>query len=337
MPSATESPSARFDPKLLAALEGLDFKARYVMEGFLSGLHDSPFHGFSVEFSDYRNYQPGDDLRHLDWRLYARSDRLCIKRYMQETNVRFYLVCDTSASMKYRGSDAWASKLECAKILSGALTWFLLRQNDAAGMVGLAQSGRSRRKEAQTESAPAEQRNIEPPYVGRYNSDASPAPHFIRPSQRPNQFGLILRELERLQPSGGACLSELLQHTVRLVHRRSVILLFSDLLEPSQDVAVGFKQLRFHGHEVIVFQILDRDELEFPFQDAKVFQDLESGARRAVNPQAAREKYLSRFNAFMAEHKELFRSLEMAHCLVRTDQNPWHALAMFLAERKRFK
>src|SRR5215470_10103908 len=143
MPAASQSFSQSFDPKLLAALEGLDFKARYVMEGFLSGLHDSPFHGFSVEFSDYRNYQPGDDLRHLDWRLYARNDRLCIKRYMQETNVRFYIVFDTSASMKYRGSNAWASKLECAKILSGALTWFLLRQNDASGMVTLSPSSLS--------------------------------------------------------------------------------------------------------------------------------------------------------------------------------------------------
>src|SRR6267142_5534055 len=327
MPAAVESLSQRFDPKLLAALEGLDFKARYVMEGFLSGLHDSPFHGFSVEFSDYRNYQPGDDLRHLDWRLYARSDRLCIKRYMLETNVRFYIVCDTSASMKYRGSAAWASKFECAKILSGALTWFLLRQNDAAGMVTL---------------SIADAISLSPPNVGRGALRASelaprPPPRFIRPSQRPNQFGLILRELENLQPSGGACLSELLQHTVRLVHRRSVILFFSDLLEPSEDVALGFKQLRFHGHEVIIFQILDRDELEFPFQDPNIFEDLETGARRAVNPQAAREKYLSRFNAFMAAYKELFRSLEMAHCLVRADQNPWHALAMFLAERKRFK
>jgi uncharacterized protein (DUF58 family) len=323
MPTATESLSTRFDPKLLAALEGLDFKARYVMEGFLTGMHDSPFHGFSVEFSDYRNYQPGDDLRHLDWRLYGRSDRLCIKRYMQETNVRFYVVCDTSASMKYRGSTAWASKLECAKILSGALTWFLLHQNDAAGMVSLAQSDRSSQRKEAPKSSSAR--------------NPSATPHFIRPSQRPNQFGLILRELELLQPSGGACLSELLQHTIRLVHRRSVILFFSDLLEPSEDVALGFKQLRFHGHEVIVFQILDRDELEFPFQDPKIFEDLETGARRAVNPQAAREKYLSRFNAFMATYKELFRSLEMAHCLVRTDQNPWHALALFLAERKRLK
>lgn len=325
---ATQSLSARFDPKLLAALEGLDFKARYVMEGFLSGLHDSPFHGFSVEFSDYRNYQPGDDLRHLDWRLYARSDRLCIKRYMQETNVRFYIVCDTSASMKYRGATAWASKLECAKVLSAALTWFLLRQNDAAGMVGLRNS---------SSLSPSDGERARVRGFARRSAPPAPAPQFIRPSQRPNQFGLILRELELLQPAGGACLAELLQHTIRLVHRRSVILFFSDLLEPSEDVALSFKQLRFHGHEVIVFQILDRDELEFPFQDPKIFEDLETGARRAVNPQTAREKYLSRFNAFMAAYKELFRSLEMAHCLVRTDQNPWHALAMFLAERKRLK
>jgi len=330
MSSATESLSARFDPKLLAALEGLDFKSRYVMEGFLSGLHDSPFHGFSVEFSDYRNYQPGDDLRHLDWRLYARNDRLCIKRYMQETNVRFYIVCDSSASMNYRGATAWASKLECAKILSGALTWFLLRQNDAAGMISL---GRDVSPLSPSDGERARVRDS----LRASGLASRSTPRFIRPSQRPNQFGLILRELECLEPSGGACLAELLQHTIRLVHRRSVILFFSDLLEPSEDVALGFKQLRFHGHEVIIFQILDRDELEFPFQEPKIFEDLETGARRSVSPQAAREKYLARFNAFMASYKELFRSLEMAHSLVRTDQNPWHALAMFLAQRKRFK
>ena len=236
MPTATQSLSERFDPKMLAALEGLDFKARYVMEGFLHGMHDSPFHGFSVEFSDYRNYQPGDDLRHLDWRLYARSDRLCIKRYMQETNVRFYLVCDTSASMRYRGASSWGSKLECAKVLGAALTWFLLKQNDAAGMITM--------------------------------SGEREVPEFIRPSQRPNQFGLMLRQLELLEASGGVCLSRLLQHTIRLIHRRSVILLFSDLLEPSEEVALGFKQLRFHGHEVIVFQVLDPDDCLLYTSDA---------------------------------------------------------------------
>lgn len=332
MSSAAQSLSARFDPKLLAALEGLDFKARYVMEGFLSGLHDSPFHGFSVEFSDYRNYQPGDDLRHLDWRLYARNDRLCIKRYMQETNVRFYIVCDTSASMQYRGATAWASKLECAKVLAAALTRFLLRQNDAAGMVSLRNS-----QSPSLSPSDGERARVRGSFFRSSPADIPSAPQFIRPSQRPNQFGLILRELELLEASGGTCLAELLKHTIRLVHRRSVILFFSDLLEPSEEVALAFKQLRFHGHEVIIFQTLDRDELEFPFQDPKVFEDLETGARRAVNPQAVRDKYLARFETFMAAYKELFRSLEMPHCLVRTDQNPWHALAMFLAERKRLK
>ena len=295
----------QFDPKALAALEGLDFKARYVMEGFLNGLHESPFHGFSVEFSDYRDYQPGDDLKHLDWRLFARSDRLCIKRYLQETNVCFYIVLDTSASMAYRSGGAWGSKFECARILAAALTWFLLRQNDAAGLVTL--------------------------------GDADDIPQFIRPSQRPTQFGLLLRQLEALQPAGGARLARLLEHTVRLVHRRSVILFFSDLLEPCEEIERCFKQLRFHGHEVLVFQVLDRDELEFPFTEAKQFEDLETGARRQVSPAAAREKYLARFGAFMEDHRQLFRRLEMPHCLVRTDENPWRALALFLAERKRMK
>ena len=303
MLTATQTLSERFDPKMLATLEGLDFKARYIMEGFLAGLHDSPFHGFSVEFSDYRNYQPGDDLRHLDWRLFARTDRLCIKRYMQETNVRFYVLCDTSASMLYRGARAWGSKLECAKVLAAALTWFLLRQNDAAGMVTL--------------------------------NGESEIPEFIRPSQRPTQFGLMLRQLDTLQAAGGACLSRLLQHAARLVHRRSVILFFSDLLEPSEEVAVGFKQLRFLGHEVLVFQVLDGDELEFPFAEAKLFEDLETGMRRSVSPGPAREKYLARFELFMEGHRQLFRQLEMSHCLVRTDENPWRALALFLAARKR--
>jgi uncharacterized protein (DUF58 family) len=303
MSRTTQTLSERFDPRLLAALEGLDFKARYVMEGFLAGRHDSPFHGFSVEFSDYRNYQPGDDLRHLDWRLYARNDRLCIKRYTQETNARFYLLCDTSASMAYRGAEAWGSKLDCAKVLCAAMTWFLLKQNDAAGMVSLSGQGE--------------------------------IPQFIRPSQRPTQFGLLLRHLDALAPAGGACLSRLLQQAARLVHRRSVILFFSDLLEPHEDVALGLKQLRFEGHEVLVFQVLDRDELEFPFAEPRVFEDLETGARRVVTPALVRARYQERFREFMTPYYDLFQQLEMPHCVVRTDENPWGALALFLNRRKR--
>ena len=294
----------QFDPKMLAALNGLNFKARYIMEGFLAGQHASPFHGFSVEFSDYRRYQSGDDPRHLDWRLYARSDRLCLKRYRLETNVRFYVLCDTSASMAYRGAAAWGSKLDCAKVLAAALSWLLLKQNDAAGMITLRCAGGT--------------------------------PEFIRPSQKPTQFGLLLRQLEGLVAEGGASLSRLLAHAARLVHRRSVILFFSDLLEPSEEVALGFKQLRFLGHELIVFQVLDRDEIEFPFAQAGIFEDLEDGQRRLADPsETVRAKYLEGFNAFMESYRDLFQRLEVPHGQVRTDQDPWSALALFLARRKR--
>ncbi|MEP6662251.1 MAG: DUF58 domain-containing protein, partial [Verrucomicrobiota bacterium] len=263
--AANQSLTDQFDPRALAALEGLDFKARYVMEGFLNGLHQSPFHGYSVEFSDYRNYQPGDDLRHLDWKLYARTDRLCIKRYLLETNVQFYVVCDTSASMAYRGSRAWETKLGCARVISAAMTWFLLHQNDAAGLIAFGAENETR---------------------------------FVRPSSRSTQFGLMLREMEKLQPGGGATLANLLTQTARLVHRRSVILFFSDLLEPNAELELYFKQLRFYGHECLVFQVLDADEVDFPFTDSHLFEDMETGARRQVAPLAAREKYLGRFNAF---------------------------------------
>jgi uncharacterized protein (DUF58 family) len=294
----------RFDPQLIASLRGLSFKARYLTEGFLIGQHRSPFHGFSVEFSDYRRYQSGDDLRHLDWRLYARSDRLCVRRYMQETNLRFYVLCDTSASMQYRGVGAWGSKLECAKVVSAALTWLLLKQNDAAGMITL--------------------------------NGGAEAPEFIRPSQKPSQFGLMLKQFEALTPGGGPRLSSLLEHAGRLVHRRSVILFVSDLLDPSDEVLMGFRQLRFLGHDVVVMQVLDRDEIDFPFAEGSVFEDLETGERRAGSPGTlARAAYLERFKAFMAEYERLFQELDIPHCVITTDANPSSALAHFLAHRRR--
>jgi uncharacterized protein (DUF58 family) len=292
-----------FEPATLAALSGLDWKARYLVEGFLAGRHKSPYHGFSVEFSEYREYQPGDDLRHLDWQLFARSDRLYIKRYTQETNVRVYLVCDTSGSMAYRGESAWAGKLDVARLIAAALSWLMIHQNDAAGLLA---------------------------YSGREGE-----PELIRPSQKPSQLGLILQRLEQLRATGTPSLAPLLRQAVRLFHRRSVVLIFSDLLEPSADVADSLRQLRFQGHEVLVFQVLDRDELEFPFSERAVFEDLESRVRRRVSPAEARSRYLERFEAFMEEHRQLLAALEIPHTIVRTDASPWDALGRFLLERSR--
>lgn len=303
---------AQFDPKILGSLAGLQFKARYVMEGFLSGLHSSPFHGFSVEFSEYREYQPGDDPRFIDWRLYARNDRLCVKRFEQETNVRLYILCDTSASMAYRGKDAWASKFEAAQILATAITWMFLKQNDAVGLLGGRPPGKNEPKDS-----------IQLDYVA--------------PSQRPSQMGELMRHMGTIQPSGGALLSRLLETAQRLMHRRSVVLLFSDLLEPSEELERSLKQFRFDGHECVVFQVLDKDEIEFPFGEDKILEDLETGTRREVQPELIRGKYLERFNAFMDAHRRQFRSLEMQHCIVRTDHDPGHALATIINERRRLK
>ncbi len=292
----------QFDPHVLAALSGLELKARYLVEGFLQGLHQSPFHGVSVEFSEYRDYQDGDDLRHLDWPLYARTDRLYVKNYTQETNVRAYIVCDTSASMGYRGRDAWGSKLDAAQTAAAAMCHLMLGQNDAVGMLSA---------------------------TGKEGGE------FIRPSQKPGHFGLILQHLEALGPAGGTQLPHLLAQAVRLIHRRSLVLIFSDLLEPADELGRALSQLRFHGHECLIFHVLDRDETEFPFTAAALFEDLESGQRRVVSPQAARQQYLERFNAFMGRHRQQFHSLEMPYCLLQTNKPPWEALAMFLSERKR--
>jgi hypothetical protein len=145
----------------------------------------------------------------------------------------------------------------------------------------------------------------------------------------------MLQRLEHLQPAGGSQLAALLEHAIRLFHRRSIILFFSDFLEPAEGIASALAHLRFLGHECLIFHVLDRDETEFPFADGAVFEDLETGLRRSVVPRAARERYLQRFGAFMEQHREQFRGLEMPYCLMETHKDPWEALAMFLTQRKR--
>ena len=297
-----ERPRASFDPKVLMRLSGLEWKARYVMEGFLSGLHGSPFHGLSVEFRDYRDYQPGDDLRRVDWRLYARSDRLSVKRFEQETNARCYLACDTSASMAYRGQRAWGSKMEAGRVLAAALCSLLLRQNDAVGCLGMAEGSL----------------------------------RFLPPSRIPGQLGRLLGRLSGFTPGGGPALEPLLSQASRLLHRRSLLLVVSDLLEPSEAAEPALERLRFDGHECLIVQVLDPDEIDFPFAEGTILEDLETGSRRETRP-GARERYRRRFEDAMEGWKSLFRRLEVPHALVRTDEDPRRALTRLLVERKRLR
>lgn len=298
-----------FDPRLLGRLPGLEWKARYVMEGFLSGRHGSPFLGPSLEFRDYREYQPGDDLRRIDWRLFARSDRLCIRRYEQETNARCYVLCDTSASMTYRGRSAWGTKFDAAKLLGLAIGWLLLGQGDAVGLLAAA--------------APAPDRPLD-------------TPRYLRPSQKPGQAGLLLRELAALRLGGGPVLAQLLGHAARIAHRRSLVVLLSDLLEPSQDLARCFERLRFDGHDVVCLQVLDPDEIDFPFEEPAVFEDMETGLTREVAGREARSAYRARFQDFLEGWRTLLRDLGLRHAVVRTDEDPGAALRRaFAAQRRR--
>lgn len=305
MASATSSPRSldHFDPRLLAALGSLDLQARYVVEGYLAGLHESPFHGFSVEFSEYREYEPGDDPRHVDWRVFARSDRLYIKRFMQETNLQAYLLCDTSRSMEYRGNNAWGSKLAVGRVISAALAWLLIKQNDAAGWLAF--------------------------------SGAEAVPDLVRPSQRSSQYGTLLRHLEKATPRTDACLAPLLQHAARLLQRRSMVIVLSDLLEPAEELTSALRELRFRGHDIIVLQLLDRDEIDFPFTEDQLFEDLETGLRRRISPAAVRARYQERFRAFMQAHQDQLQALEIQHALVTTDTAPWQAISNVLQERRR--
>lgn len=291
-----------FDPKLLATLDSLDLRARYVVEGFVAGLHRSPFHGFSVEFSEYREYEPGDDPRHVDWRAFARSGRLYVKRYMQETNLPCYALVDTSSSMEYRGADAWGSKLEVCRVLCAALLWMMLKQNDAAGLLA-------------------------------WSSEVD-GPEFVPPSQKSSQFGILLRQLDRLKSAPRASLGGLLATAARRVRRRGLAILFSDLLEPPETLVEPLRELRHAGTELLVLQVLDRDELEFPFAEEMIFEDPESGQRRRVSPAAARDAYLQRFTAFLDKHRDQLRGLEAHHRIVRTDEAPWQAIQTFLETRE---
>jgi len=200
------------------------------------------------------------------------------------------------------------------------LVVLLLKQKDSTGL--LLQEADADARKPQTGEA--------------RRASREPQLHFLKPSQKPSQFGHILGQIEAVEPAGGPCLATLLDNAPRLIRRRSVILLVSDLLDPAEEVQDQLKQLHFLGHEVLVFQVLDRDEMEFPFEKDRIFEDLESGVRRRVKPEQVRQRYLERFNAFQETYRHLFRALEIQHMVLPTDEDPGRALAFFLAQRQAF-
>ncbi len=242
-------------------IKSLQLRAKVVVEGFFSGLHRSPYHGFSVEFSEYREYSAGDDPRYLDWRLLARTDRYYIKRFEDETNLRCYLLVDLSRSMGY-GSLGW-TKADYARTAAATLAYFLSSQRDAVGLVTF------------------EERIAE--YL--------PARH------RPGHLRRLMLCLERSVAGTATDLAAPLEQIARTVRKRGLVVLISDLLAPLETIARQLGYLRSRGHEVVVMRTLDPAEIDFSFPQPAMFQDVESGRELYVDPAAMRRDYLARFEA----------------------------------------
>jgi uncharacterized protein (DUF58 family) len=301
--SPTPSPAARghgfADPKALMAIRNLELRARVVVEGFWNGLHRSPYHGFSVEFTEYRQYSPGDDTRYLDWRLYARTDRYYLKRFEDETNLRCHLLVDHSRSMDY-GSLGY-SKSDYVRTLGATLAWFLHGQGDAVGLISFDERVR--------EYLPARHRN--------------------------GHLRQLMLALEHKPEGRETNLGEPLRRVAELARKRGLIVLLSDLLTPLDELERSLARLTAAGHEVVLFQVLDPNELAFEFQRPVLFQDLESRQDVYVDPAALRSDYQRRLAGHCRDAEAICQKLGAAFHRVVTDRPLELALVDFLRGRSR--
>jgi uncharacterized protein (DUF58 family) len=287
------------DPAVLATLDNLEMRARVIVEGFIAGLHKSPKRGFSVEFTDYRHYIRGDDMRHVDWKLYGRSDKMYIKQYEDETNTRCYILLDSSASMAYASSAM--SKLEYGRTLASALAYFIMRQRDAVGLITFDDKVR--------EYLPAMARHI----------------HLLR----------ILRTLNETSAQGQTNAVRPLQELAASLTKKSLVILISDMLEDEEQTIKTLQQLRAMGNEVIVFHVLDNQELYFNFNESSEFIDMETGETHLTSPQAIRNAYLDNLQRYLDECRKKCQSSGVDYCLLDTSQPLDKALASYLTRRTR--
>lgn len=285
------------DPQALMGIRNLELRARVVVEGFWSGIHRSPYHGFSAEFTEYRQYSPDDDPRYVDWRVFARSDRYFVKKFEDETNLRCHLLVDRSRSMAY--GSAGYSKAQYGATLAATLGYFLYLQGDAVGLLTFDEQVR----------------------------DYLPARH------RTGQLRQLMLALE--QPAGGAAtnLGPPLKRMVELVRKRGLMVLVSDFLAPLEALEPGLLALSACGHEVMVFQVLDPAEVAFNFESPAMFQDAESGRTLFIDPVAARKEYRRQLEAHGAALRATCQRLGVGWHPLVTDQPLELALFDFLRQR----
>jgi uncharacterized protein (DUF58 family) len=287
------------DPAVVARLAHLDVRARLVVEGFIAGMHRSPFHGFSVEFAEHRPYMPGDPLKNLDWKVLAKSDRYLVKQYTEETNLRCHLLLDLSGSMTFRSPRASLSKHEYARSLAAALAYLMLGQQDAVGALTFAD------------------RPLE----------------FVPARAVRSHLDVLLRTLAAAVPQGRTRLSPTLHELAERIKRRGLVVLISDLLDRPEEVLAGLQHFRHRHHEVIVFHVLDPDEIEFPFHDTSTFVDLETGERLTTEPWEIAPRYRERLEAWRERYRRACREQLVDYVPLDTRTPFDRALLAYLEKR----
>jgi len=288
------------DPAVVARLGTLELKARTIVEGFLSGLHRSPFKGFSVEFAEYRQYIPGDDLATIDWKVYARSDRYYVKKFEDETNLDCHLVIDVSGSMGY-GSHHAMTKFEYGACLAASLGYLMNRQRDAVGLIAFDENIVS----------------------------------MLPSSSRSGHLRALLLTLDRLQLGRTTNVSKPLHHLADSLSKRGMVILISDLLDDPESVIRGLKHFQFRGTDVIVFHILDPDEIEFPFDRATRFEDLETDEEVMAVPGAVRDYYVRAMGTLIERYRRDLGAAGIDYQLISTNHPLELALMSYLSTRAR--
>ena len=299
MPPAAADERSFLDPAIVARIGSLELVARTIVEGFLVGLHRSPFKGFSVEFSEFRPYAPGDDTATIDWKLAARRDRYYVKKFEEETNLECHLLLDVSASMAYASGSV--SKLEYGSFALAALAYLMHRQRDAVALT----------------------------LFDDHVVDAVPA------GARTAHLRRVLARLSRASAGARSDVAMPLNRLAARLRRRGLVVLVSDLLDDPAGIIQGLKHLRFQGSDVLVFQVLDPAELTFPFEQAARFRDLESADEMAVVPGRVRRRYLAQLDALVGRYREALPAAGVDYHLLRTDRPLDTALLAYLATRRR--
>ena len=287
------------DPQTLSKLDGLQLRARKIIEGYVSGPHRSPYHGFSIEFTQHRQYVPGDDLRHVDWKVFGRTDKVYLKQYEEETNLVSYVLLDTSESMLYQGAESPLSKLDYAKCIAASLSYLVLQQQDSVGLA----------------TFDAEIR------------------HVVQPSGQPSHLKQLLHVLEQSPGEKKTSIGPLIHELAERFRKRGVVIILSDLFDDPEKILAGIKHLRHRQHEVIVFQILDPDEREFPFQQMTRFCGLEHWPDRTTDPRQLRQIYLCEMENFLRKIQIGCRGQQVDYVPLLTNQSLDIALSSYLAGR----